>query len=102
MYFDEYVGCNSKQLPLVVNFIDSRKTFDSIDSKQMVKILKYYGISQDLVNAFNTLYTNSNSSVIVDELLSEDFEVDIGVLKGDVLVPLLFIIMMDVMLRRSQ
>ena len=68
----------------------------------MVKILWYYGISKDLVNAINTLYTNFKSSVIVDELLSEDFEVDIGVLKGDVLAPLLFIIMMDMMLRRSQ
>jgi len=42
----------------------------------MMKILQYYVISEDLVNAINTLYINTKSSVIVDGMLSEDFEVN--------------------------
>ncbi len=57
----------------------------------MMKILQHYVISEDLVNAINTLYINTKSSVIVDGMLSEDFEVDTWVLQGDVLAPFLFI-----------
>ncbi|XP_068739527.1 uncharacterized protein [Montipora capricornis] len=56
---------------------------------------------ETLVNAIQVLYTNSSSSVMVDGSIYKPFSVTTGVLRGDVLAPFLFVILVDYQLLRS-
>ena len=67
----------------------------------MFSVLRHYGMPETLVNAIQVLYTNSSSSVMVDRSISKPFSVTTGVLQGDILAPLLFIILVDYLLLRS-
>jgi hypothetical protein len=95
-------GARNQQIPLFVTFIDFRKAFDSIDREMMFAILRHYGIPDKIVKAIRVLYDNSKSSVFVDGLLTEEFDVTTGVLQGDVLAPFLFIIIIDFLLKRAE
>ena len=95
-------GALNQQLPLFVTFIDFRKAFDSIDRRMMFAILRHYGIPEKIVRAIRVLYDNSRSSVFVDGLLTEEFEVTTGVLQGDVLAPFLFIIIIDFLMTNAE
>ena len=98
-------GADDQQLPLFLTFIDFKKAFDSISRNAMFKVLRHYGIPETLVEAIKTLYSNSKSAVYVDghHALSEEFEVTTGgVLQGDVLAPVLFIIMVDFIMKQSE
>ena len=78
---------------------DFMKDFDSINRKVMFAVLRHYGIPEPLVNAIRALYNNSKSAMMVDENISDPFEVSTGALQGDVLAPFLFIIL-DYLLKR--
>lgn len=65
----------------------------------MFEILRHYGIPAKIVQAIRTIYNNSRSSVIVDGILSEEFDISTGVLQGDTLAPKLLIIVMDYVLK---
>ena len=94
-------GFQDYQLPLTVTFIDFKKAFDSINREVMFAVLQHYGISEPLVNAIGALYNNSKSAVMVDGNISDPFEVSTGVLQGDVLVPFIFIILVDYLLKKA-
>jgi len=94
-------GFKEYQLPLTVTFVDFKKAFDSINRSVMFSVLRHYGIPMSLVNAVQALYSNSTSAVMVDEGISEPFNVTTGVLQGDVLAPFLFIILVDYLLGKA-
>ena len=94
-------GCKDKNIPIIASFVDFKKAFDSIDRDQMFKILRHYGIPDDIVQSIAVLYSNTKSAVLVDGLLSDMFDVVTGVLQGDVLAPFLFIILLDWVIRNS-
>ena len=90
-----------KKLPLTITFIDFKKAFDSINRNFMFSVLRRYGIPEVIVNAINVLYNNSKSAVMVDGNISDPFQVTTGVLQGDVLAPLLFIILIDYLMTKA-
>ena len=63
---------------------------------------QYLGIPQEITNAIRVLYEHSNSRVYIGGQVSESFEITTGVLQGDVLAPLLFIIVIDYVTKLSE
>ena len=82
-------------------FVDFSKAFDSINRDAMFHILHLYGIPAPIIQAIKVMYHNSNSRVRTPDGLTDAFLTLIGVLQGDTLAPLLFIIVLDYILRQS-
>ena len=89
------------QLPLTITFIDFKKAFDSINRSVIFAVLRYYGISEVIVKAIGVLCNYSKSAVMVDGNLSDPFQVTTGVLQGDVLAPVFFIVLIDYLMMRA-
>ena len=88
-------GCRYQKLPIFMTFVDFSKAIDPIDGKQMLKILRHYGIPDQIVKSFRVIYCDTNSTVIVDGVLSDLFEVRKGAVQGDVFAPFISIIIID-------
>lgn len=90
-----------KQLPLYITYVDFKKAFDSINREKMFQILRHYGIPEKIVQSIKVIYNNSRSSVIVEGRSSKEFDVTTGVLQGDTLAPLLFVIVIDYVMKNA-
>ena len=82
-------------------FVDFSKAFDSISRETMFEILPLYGIPSKIVDAIMCLYTNATATIISPDGETEPFDISAGVLQGDTLAPLLFVIVLDYVLRLS-
>ena len=89
----------NKELTIV--FVDFKKAFDSINRDVMFEILALYGIPDKIIKAIKALYTNTKAKVISPDGETELFDIVAGVLQGDTLAPLLFITVLDYVLRIS-
>ena len=67
----------------------------------MAQILKSYGIPKKIINAIMILYRDTKSMVRSPDGDTEYFDINAGVLQGDTLAPLLFIITLNYVLRTS-
>ena len=94
-------GIKSKNLPSVILFLDFRKAFDSVHRGKMLKILKAYGLPNELVSTIGKMYENTRAKVISQDGETEEFDIVAGVLQGDTLAPYLFLIVLDYVLRQA-
>jgi hypothetical protein len=86
---------------VVTVFIDFAKAFDSLDRLYMARALVEYGIPPYLIRAALSLYSNHTARVLAADGPSESFSVDHGVLQGDTLAPFLFVVVLDLALRKA-
>jgi len=89
------------QHPVILNFVDFRKVFDSGYRPALWKILEQYGIPSKIIFMIQKLYEESSSVVRIDGDISQWFPVLTGVRQGCILSPLLFAITIDWVLRRT-
>ena len=94
-------GVKRNNLKAVLLFVDFSKAFDSIHRGKMMKILRAYGIPEQLVNAISTLYEKTRAKVLSPDGETDYFEILAGVLQGDTLAPYLFAIIIDYVMRRA-
>ena len=94
-------GVRAKNLQATLIFVDFTKAFDSIHRVKMEQILLAYGIPKETVAAIMILYRNTKVKVRSPDGNTEYFDIVAGVLQGDTLVPYLFIICLDYVLRTS-
>ena len=91
--------CKIGNKSAAIIFVDFSKAFDSINREALFHILSLYGIPSPIVQAIKLLYDSSFSRVQTIDGLTEFFKTLLGVLQGDTLAPLLFIIVLDYVLR---
>ena len=92
-------GCQTKQVNLVVTFIDFKKAFDSIRWAALDNILSAYGIPPKLRKAVMALYYGAKVVVTTTDGEADPFDLSAGVLQGDTLAPYLFVLVVDYVLR---
>ena len=67
----------------------------------MLKILRAYGLPEQLVSAIGILYTGTKAKVLSPDGETEFFEILAGVFQGDTLAPYIFTIMLDYAMRQA-
>ena len=75
-------------MPAVITFIDFIKAFDSIKRREMLHILKAFGIPTRLVDPIGKVYEEKLATVLCPDGETEFFKI---MLQGDTLAPYLFI-----------
>ena len=86
---------------MYISFIDFKKAFDSVHRKSLWKILRAYGIPHKIVTIIRTFYEHFECSVIVENTLTESFPVKSGVRQGCILSPILFLVVIDWVMRKT-
>ena len=82
-------------------FIDQEKAFDRVARAELWKCLAERGIFGELWRAVQSLYICSQAAVRTREGETDWFEVKCGLRQGCVLSPLLLIIFMDNIMKRT-
>ena len=86
---------------MYINFIDFKKAFDSVHRESLWKILRAYDIPHKIVTIIRTFYEQFECSVIVGNTLRESFPVKSGVRQGCILSPILFLVVIDWVMRTT-
>ena len=84
-----------------INFIDFEKAFDSVHHETMWKILWSYGFPVKIINILKDMYASNQCCVRHGGQHSEWFRVMSGVRQGCVISPLLFLIVVDWVMKKS-
>lgn len=87
------------QAPLYMVFVDFEKAFDRIDRNAIWNSLARRGIPVKLIRLIRALYEEAECSVLHNGQVSEAFTVNAGVRQGCILSPLLFITVLDEVMR---
>ncbi|KAK3535381.1 hypothetical protein QTP70_011277 [Hemibagrus guttatus] len=88
--------------PVHMCFVDLEKAFDRVPRGILWEVLWEYGVHGPLLRAVWSLYNRSRSLVRIASCKSGPFPVHVGLRQGCPLSPVLFIVFMDRMSRRSQ
>ena len=88
--------------PIYMCFVDLEKAYDRVPREVLWEVLREYGVRGSLLRAIQSLYAQSESCVRVLGSKSESFPVGVGLRQGCALSPILFVIFMDRISRRSQ
>uniref|UniRef100_A0AAY5KR82 Reverse transcriptase domain-containing protein n=1 Tax=Esox lucius TaxID=8010 RepID=A0AAY5KR82_ESOLU len=83
-------------------FVDLEKAFDCVPRGLRWRVLREYGVLGPLLRAVRSLYDRSRSLVRIAGSKSDLFPVHVGLRQGCPLSPVLFVIFMDRISRRSQ
>ncbi|KAK3564781.1 hypothetical protein QTP86_026411, partial [Hemibagrus guttatus] len=88
--------------PVHMCFVDLEKAFDRVPRGILWEVLWEYGVHGPLLRAVRSLYNRSRSLVHIASCKSDLFPVHVGLRQGCPLSPVLFIVFMDRISRRSQ
>ena len=89
------------QKPCYINFVDFEQAFDSIDRDVMWKILDMYGLPEKFIRIIKQSYDGFSCCVRTTEGISPWFNVTTGVRQGCIWSTLLFNIVIDWILKKT-
>ena len=84
---------------LHLNFLDFKKAFTSVHRDSLWKIVRLYGIPDQYIAIFKSLYAHSQCCIRTENGNTEYFDIISGVRQGCILSPLLFLIVIDYILK---
>ena len=88
---DLYLANNNNEITIAV-FIDAMKAFDTVNHQILIKKLKKYGISGNLLAWIEGYLTDRKQCTIANNVISSNENIVCCVPQGSVLGPLLFLI----------
>ena len=88
------------QAPLYLSFVDFEKAFDSISRESIWKALTVFGVPRKIINLIKIIYRDYRCQLIHNGRLSEPFEVTAGVRQGCLLSPIIFLMVLDGVMRK--
>lgn len=71
------------------------KAFDTVDHVMLIKKLKQYGVTGQLIDWFSDYLKDRSQRVVIDGTASEHLPVTSGSLQGSLVGPLLFVIFIN-------
>ncbi|XP_015509342.2 uncharacterized protein LOC107216614 [Neodiprion lecontei] len=86
------IGLRNKKSRLYGLFVDFRRAFDSVPHSALWRKLFLLGVSPKMIRILKCLYDQAELRVRSEGRLSGAFEVTEGVLQGEILSPILFIL----------
>ena len=82
-------------------FADLEKAYDKDSQEKLLEVLREYGVRGSLLRAIQSLFSQSESCVRVLGSKSVSFPVGVGLRQGCALSPILFVVFMDRISRRT-
>ena len=89
------------ELPLYINFIDYEKVFDSVDREARWKLLRHFGVPKKIISFIRCTFRDMSCRIAHAGQLSESFKVKSGVWQGCLLSPLLFLLVIDWLMKTT-
>ena len=83
-------------------FVDLEKAYDRIPRDKLWAVPLQYGIDCQLLTAVNSLHMHSEVYVRVNSETTKSFRVSVGLRQGCSLSPILFLIYMDRIVKKSE
>lgn len=96
----KYVEMNN--MPLIVESLDLEKAFDRVSHNFMLQVMRSLGFPKGLLSVIRGFYSGIRSKVVVNGILSNQFDVRSGVRQGCPLSPIAFICVIEPFLKHIQ
>lgn len=93
----KYVEMNN--MPLIVESLDLEKAFDRVSHNFMLQVMRSLGFPKGLLSVIRGFYSGIRSKVVVNGILSNQFDVRSGVRQGCPLSPFSFICVIEPFLK---
>ena len=87
--------------PLYFNFVDYEKAFGSFNLQTLWKLLRHYGMLEKITNIIKNWHEGVNCRVVYGWQLTDAFEIRTGVREGFLLLPVMFLLAMDWVMKTS-
>ena len=87
------------QEEMALGFVDLEKANDIVPREIMMVTLRWKGVTEAEVRLVEEMYKGTKGRVLVGVGMSEEFSVNIGLRQGSTLSPLMFIMVMELVMR---